>query len=116
MCKNMDSYLYRINSLPDHVHICVEVSQKIALSTFMQVIKQESSKWMKEHEEWFPNFDYWGNGYGAFTYSAKERPMIIEYIKNQKEHHKSIDMKTEFNKYLEDFGLDPDDDLFFYDD
>ena len=37
---------------------------------------------------WFKNFISWQDGYGAFTYSIKEKDKLIEYVKNQEEHHK----------------------------
>ena len=70
ICQSKRCNLYRINSMPDHIHLCVEVSPTIALSDFVKVLKQESSKWIKEHREWFPLFEGWANGYAAFTYSA----------------------------------------------
>lgn len=101
--------------MPDHIHMCVEVHPTIALSEFVRVIKQESSKWMKERHEWYPMFDGWGNGYAAFTYSVKERPTVIEYIKNQKEHHKVKSFREEYEEWLREMGMDPEKDLFFKD-
>lgn len=43
---------------------------------------------MKESGK-FPLFEGWQDKYGAFTYSVREKDMIINYIKNQKEHHKT---------------------------
>ncbi len=60
-------------------------------------------------------FDGWGNGYAAFTYSVNERPTVIEYIKNQKEHHKVKTFREEYEEWLREMGLDPEDDLFFND-
>lgn len=93
--------------------MCVEVHPTIALSEFVRIIKQETSKWMKEHREWFAQFDGWGNGYAAFTYSVKERPTVIEYIKNQKEHHKVKNFREEYDEWLREMGMDPTNDLFF---
>lgn len=101
--------------MPDHVHMCVEVHPTVALSEFMQVVKQESSKWMSMHKEWFPMFKGWGNGYGAFTYSVKERPRIINYIKGQKEHHRKTSFREEFEGALKEYGMDPSTDLFLSD-
>ena len=115
ICKEKNCHLYRINSMPDHLHICVEVHPTIALSEFMQVIKQESSRWIKEHQEWFPKFRAWGSGYAAFTYSVEERQRVIEYIKNQKEHHHKLTFKDEYENLLREFGLDPVTDLFLKD-
>lgn len=115
ICKMKDCHLYRINSMPDHVHMCIAVHPKIALSDFVKIIKQESSKWMKEKHEWFPLFEGWGNGYAAFTYSAKERPTVIEYIKCQKEHHKRLSFSEEYNAWLLERDMDPETDLFLKD-
>ena len=115
MCKEKKCHLYRINSMPDHFHMCIEVHPTLALSEFMQVIKQESSRWIAQHKEWFPMFDGWGNGYAAFTYSVKERPTVIEYIKNQKTHHHKASFREEYEELLKEFGLDPATDLFLKD-
>lgn len=115
MCNAKQSHLYRINSMPDHIHMCVEVHPTMALSEFVRVIKQESSKWMKERLDWYPVFDGWGNGYAAFTYSVNERPTVIEYIKNQKEHHKVKSFREEYEEWLREMGIDPEKDLFLKD-
>lgn len=115
MCNAKQSHLYRINSMPDHIHMCIEVHPTIALSEFVRVIKQETSKWMKEHREWFPLFEGWGNGYAAFTYGAKERPAVIEYIKNQKAHHKVKTFREEYEEWLQEMGMSPAADLFLKD-
>lgn len=115
MCKEKKCHLYRINSMPDHFHMCVEVHPTISLSEFMQVIKQESSRWLHAHPEWFPHFEGWGNGYAAFTYSASDRSTIIKYIMNQKTHHRKSCFSDEYVNILREFGLDPDEDLFLKD-
>jgi len=116
ICKEKKCYLYRINSMPDHVHMCVEVHPSIAVSEFVRIIKQESSKWIKEHKEYFPTFCGWGNGYAGFTYSAKERPAVIAYIQNQQEHHRHKTFREEYEEWLREMGEDPNSDLFFSDD
>jgi REP element-mobilizing transposase RayT len=115
ICKSKDCYLFRINSMPDHMHLCVEVHPTIAVSDFVKVLKQESSKWMREHRSKFPMFDGWGNGYACFTYSAHERPQVIEYIMHQKEHHRTHTFREEYEAWLIDMGMAPASDLFFND-
>ncbi len=115
ICTEKKSHLYRINSMPDHVHMCVEIHPMIAVSEFVKILKQETSKWMKEHNEYFPIFEGWGNGYACFTYSVQERPKVIEYIRSQKEHHHRKSFREEYDEWLAEMGLDPRDDLFFKD-
>ena len=115
MCNEKKCHLYRINSMPDHVHMCVEIHPTISVSEFVRVIKQETSKWLKENRHKFPMFEGWGNGYAGFTYSVKERPAVIEYIKGQKEHHKVKTFREEYEEWLIEMGEDPSNDLFFKD-
>ena len=115
ICTEKKCHLYRINSMPDHVHMCVEIHPMIAVSEFVRIVKQETSKWIKEKKDYFPIFEGWGNGYAAFTYSVKERPTVIEYIKNQKEHHRHKTFREEYGEWLREMGIDPNEDLFLKD-
>lgn len=54
---------------------------------------------MKEHGK-FHDFKGWQNGYGAFTYSIREKDMLINYIKNQKDHHKTENFYDEYKRLL----------------
>ena len=54
---------------------------------------------MKESGK-FPGFEGWQEGYAAFTYSVREKDMIVNYIKNQKEHHKFESFYDEFKRLL----------------
>lgn len=115
ICKEKKCRLYRINSMPDHIHICVEIHPSISVSDFVRIIKQESSKWIKEHRDLFPMFDAWSNGYACFTFSTKDRPNVIEYIKSQKEHHQHKNFREEYEEWLKEMGVDDIADMFFKD-
>ena len=97
--KNKKCKLYRINGIEDHIHIMSDLHPTVCLSDYVKDIKVASSLWMKE-SGMFPAFESWQDGYGAFTYSAKEKDMIINYIKNQKEHHKTESFFDEFKRLL----------------
>jgi len=91
--------LYRINSMPDHIHIFSDLHPSISLSDYVKDIKVASSIWMKESGK-FPSFTSWQEGYGAFTYSIQDKPNVIAYIKNQKEHHKTESFYDEYKRLL----------------
>ena len=97
--KNKKCKLYRINGVEDHIHIMSDLHPSVCLSDYVKYIKVASSLWMKESGK-FPEFEAWQEGYGAFTYSVSEKDMIINYIKNQKEHHKSESFYDEFKRLL----------------
>jgi putative transposase len=96
--------LYRINGVEDHIHIMSDLNPTICLSNFVKDIKVASSLWMKETGK-FPEFEGWQEGYGAFTCSFKEKQNLINYIKNQKEHHQSETFYDEFKRLLIENGV-----------
>ena len=70
-CERKHCKLIRIGGASDHLHMLVTIRPDIAVSDFMQVLKVETSKWMKIQRDKFPMFDGWGNGYaGPMTYSS----------------------------------------------
>ena len=85
--KNKKCILFRINGMEDHIHILSDLHPSVALADYIRDIKVSSSKWIKE-SGLFPDFRGWGIKYCALTYSYRERDKIINYIKNQQEHHK----------------------------
>ena len=97
--KNKNCKLYRINGIENHIHIMSDLHPSVCLSDYIKDIKVASNLWMKGSGK-FPIFEGWQDGYGAFTYSIKEKETIINYIKNQKEHHKSESYYDEFKRLL----------------
>ena len=97
--KGVDCKLYRINGVEDHIHILCDLHPSLSLSDLVKKIKVSSSVWMKESGK-FPKFDGWQDGYGAFTCSMKEKDAIVEYIKSQKEHHRTESFFDEYKRLL----------------
>ncbi len=97
--KNKNCKLYRINGIEDHIHIMSDLHPSVCLSDYVKDIKVASSIWMKASGK-FPAFEGWQDKYGAFTYSIREKDVIVDYIKNQKEHHKTESFYDEFKRLL----------------
>ena len=105
--KNKNSVLYRINGMEDHVHIFLSLHPTIALSDFMREMKAETSKMLKRTAG-FEKFAAWSEGYAALSYHLKDKEMIINYIKNQREHHKTISFRDEYVAFLNEMKLSLD--------
>ena len=105
--KNKNCKLYQINGTEDHIHIFSDLHPTISLANYIKDIKVSSSIWMKSNGK-FPKFDSWQEGYGAFTYSINEKDKIINYIKNQKEHHKTETFYDEYKRLLIENGIEFD--------
>lgn len=110
--KNKKCKLFRINGMPNHIHILFELHPTIALSNLVKDIKIASNLWMKQ-SGLFPEFEQWQEGYGAFTYSVKEKDKVIDYIKNQKKHHKKENFEKEFRRLLEENEIEFDEKYLF---
>ncbi|GAB5409372.1 MAG: IS200/IS605 family transposase [Balneolaceae bacterium] len=102
--KNKNCHLYRINGVEDHLHILIHIPPSISISSVVKDVKVSSSMFIKEHKL-FQGFDGWQEGYGAFTYSINEKDRLIEYIKNQEEHHKKVTFKEEYRSFLIEHGI-----------
>ena len=102
--KNKNCHLYRINGVEDHLHILTSLHPSIALSSLVKDIKIASSLHIKENHL-FPDFTNWQEGYGAFTYSVRDLDNLIEYVKNQVEHHKKITFRDEFIAMLKEHNI-----------
>jgi len=105
--KNKKSKLYRINGVEDHIHIFCDLHPSIALADFIRDIKKDSSFWMKAGGK-FRDFKGWQDGYGAFTYSIREKEMMINYVKKQKEHHRKETFYDEYIRLLLENGIEFD--------
>ena len=100
-------HLYRINGVEDHLHIVTHIHPSIALADLVKNIKVASSGFIKNNKI-FRNFIGWQDGYGGFTYSINEKSRLIEYVKNQEEHHKIISFRDEYIELLREHQIDFD--------
>ena len=110
--KNRKSFLYRINGTENHIHILSDLHPTICLSDFIKDIKTGSNHWIKQTGN-FPEFKSWAEGSCSLTYSYREKDLIIEYIKKQKEHHKKTCFEDEFRSLLKENGIEWDEKYLF---
>jgi REP element-mobilizing transposase RayT len=109
--KNKNSHLYRINGVENHLHVLTDVHPSIALADFMREIKASTSSWMKS-SGLFPAFNGWAEGYGSLTCSYKDKVRLIDYIKNQQEHHRKEPFEDEYRNLLKESGIEIDERYF----
>ena len=76
----------------------------------MEQLKRDSSHWMKTSGK-FPFFEKWGKEYFGFSKDQNQKAILIEYIKNQKEHHTHISFEDEMKELLSQEGMEWKDNL-----
>ena len=84
------------------------------MADYVREIKVSSSRWMKA-SGLFPDFNGWGIKYCALTYSYGDRDTIINYIKNQQEHHKQENFQDEIRRFFREQRVDLDEKWFWID-
>ena len=51
--KNRKGVLYRINGIPDHLHLFVQLPTSISVADFVHDVKGNSSKWLMSNPLFF---------------------------------------------------------------
>lgn len=100
--KNKGQKLLAINGMPDHIQILIEVKPISCLSDLVREVKKSSTEYIIENK--FSKFKFqWQEGFGAFSYNHSQIKNVINYILNQKEHHKKKKFQKEFTNYLKKY-------------
>lgn len=77
-----------INGTEDHIHILLKLSSNVSIAQLLKSLKGKSSKTINDSYTLIEHFQ-WQRGYGAFSIHHKQVSTTINYIKNQKEHHRN---------------------------
>jgi len=104
--KNLGCIVYEIGGTDNHVHIFCAIPNDRLLTEIIGKIKSGSSNWMKKQQNM--NDFFWQRGYGVFSVSQSQKPIISNYIKNQIEHHKKFSFEEEFKSMLKKCGINCD--------
>lgn len=78
--------LHAIGGVEEHIHIVVSLEPNILVSDWVGKLKGASSYYVNHEVQ--PKALQWQRGYGIMTFGTKDLRWVIEYVKNQKEHHR----------------------------
>lgn len=104
IARNMDCSVLKTNSVVDHAHMLCAIKPAIAVSDFVNKVKANSSRWMKERFEMPLGFQ-WQSGFSSFTVSESCVQQVAQYIENQQEHHKKVSFEDELKSFLDKHGI-----------
>ncbi len=96
--------LIEIGGMPDHVHIIARFKADASPAEMLRDIKANSSKWANERSGGAGRFA-WQAGYAAFSVSESRLAAVVEYVRNQEEHHRRKTFQEEFVEFLERHGI-----------
>ena len=96
-----------IGGVADHVHLLLSLPATISVSKAMQLLKGNSSKWLRET---FPELRrqgfMWQEGFGAFSIGVSGVEDTVRYIRKQEEHHRKKGFREELEVFLKKHGYD----------
>ena len=102
--QNRNHKMLAVNNMMDHIHILIGYNPTQPLPDLVRDIKRNSSCFINEHAYRTGKFA-WQKGYGAFSYSRSQIPLVIRYIENQTLHHRRKTFQEEYLEMLEKFGV-----------
>ena len=96
-----------IGGISDHVHILSKLKPADSVSQMLNRIKANSSKWVNENGKLGVRFT-WQEGYAAFSVSESRVPDVVQYIRNQEEHHRKHSFQEELVALLKRHRIEYD--------
>ena len=110
--QNKGQKMLAINGMKDHIHFLIGMKPACCLADLVREVKKSSNDFIKEKS--FIKFKFqWQEGYGAFSYSHRDLDNVINYINNQKKHHKKHTFQEEYLSFLKEFNIQFKDEYLF---
>ena len=75
------------------------------MAKLVEKIKRHSSRWIKTVDNYYSKFA-WQGGYAGFSVSQSIHDKTKKYISQQEEHHKKVSFKEELLAFLNEYGVD----------
>ena len=110
--QNKGQKMLAINGTGNHIHFFIGMKPTCCLSDLVREIKKSSNAFINDKK--FTRFNFqWQEGFGAFSYSHSNLNNVIQYINNQKEHHRKKTFKEEYLDFLNKFEVEYNDEYLF---
>ena len=103
--KRKGIFLERVNGYDDHVHCLLSLSTDQAISKIVQLIKGESSFWIKKEKLCAGRFE-WQEEYFAISVSYSHLSGVREYIDNQERHHQKKTSQQEYEEFIRNYEFE----------
>ena len=102
--KNIGCVSEIINGTSDHVHMVFQLNESLSLDEIIKQLQAGSS--LVINQECFQAASFgWNEEYLAFGISESQLSKVVEYVKTQKEQHKTKSFSKEVNEFLKLHGL-----------
>jgi len=84
--QDSGAFLHEIGGTDDHVHLVATVPPTLLISEWVGRLKGSSSHFIN-HEIANRKVLEWQAKYGVVSFGTKDLPWVVDYVRNQREHH-----------------------------
>ncbi|MCX7047618.1 MAG: IS200/IS605 family transposase [Candidatus Sumerlaeota bacterium] len=105
--QNKEGRLLCAGGIADHLHLYISLPSTISVAEIANALKANSSRWIHQTYRNLREFA-WQEGYGAITVSKSVEEALMQYIRNQAEHHGQRDFRAEVLGLIAKHEMDPE--------
>jgi putative transposase len=84
--KTKNVFFHKVGGTENHIHLVATIPPTLLISEWIGKLKGGSSFYIN-HEIANRKLLDWQEGYGVVTFGTKDLKWVVEYVKNQKQHH-----------------------------
>jgi putative transposase len=96
-CGELGVFVHALDGIEDHIHLVASVPPRLAVAQVLHDLKGASSRLINGLPD--PDFRlYWQTGYGGLTFARKDLARVVEYVRNQKQHHRDGRLSAEMER------------------
>jgi len=99
--KTKNVFFHAVGGTENHVHLAATIPPSLLISEWIGKLKGGSSFYIN-HEIANRKLLSWQDGYGVVSFGTKDLKWVVEYVKNQKEHHARGTTKERLERSDED--------------
>ena len=105
IARKNDMKALAVGGVADHVHLLLSLPPTLAVATAMQLVKGNSSKWLRKTFRELRAQDFaWQEGYGAFSIGVSGVESTVGYIQTQEKRHRRKGFREELAGFLKKHG------------
>jgi putative transposase len=82
-----DIYIHEIGGTETHIHLALSIEPTVKISELVGVLKGYSSHEVNRRAGMGKTVLQWQTGYGVVSFGTRDLPWVVDYLRNQKEHH-----------------------------
>ena len=101
--QRLGARVLALECVPDHVHIVHTLPRTVAVATLLNEIKKWSSRVVNRDYDLDYHFK-WQTGYATFSADYRNLERLIQYVRNQKQHHGYVESDTATLTFVEEYS------------